>query len=280
MMQESGPSIRERVRERYGRIAALPAAHPGETMPVASCCSGTAGGECCGGGSASSGCSSADGPSGIGYTAEDLKDVPGGANLGLGCGNPTALLSLQPGETVLDLGSGGGVDCFIAAKRVGSGGRVIGVDMTPKMLSRARSNAVAAKISNVEFRLGEIEHLPVADRSVDVVISNCVINLLPDKGEVYREIFRVLRHGGRLALSDVVATRPIPEEARNDPEKWAGCSSGALSVDEVTALLASAGFDHILVELTGRGAVPSSLAAQDALGVVPASIRATRPGPA
>jgi len=179
---------------------------------------------------------------------------------------------------VLDLGSGAGVDCFLAAERVGPTGRVIGVDMTPDMVSRARSLARTNGRANVEFRLGEIEHLPVADASVDVVLSNCVINLVPDKGQVYREAFRVLRPGGRLAVADVLATRPISEEMRNDPERWTSCSSGALTVDEVKDRLRSAGFGSIEVSILGGDPSLESLRAQDEIGVVPGEVRATKPG--
>ena len=184
----------------------------------------------------------------LGYSDADIESVPEGANMGLGCGNPTAIAALQPGETVLDLGSGGGFDCFLAAGRVGAEGRVIGVDMTPEMVSKARKNAEQGGYANVEFRLGEIEHLPVADSSVDVIVSNCVINLSPDKRAVYREAFRVLRPGGRLAISDVVTTAPLPEELRSDPALLAGCVAGAMQVDELEAILHEAGYADIRIE--------------------------------
>jgi len=185
---------------------------------------------------------------------------------------------LRPGDVVLDLGSGAGVDCFLAAAQVGPTGRVIGVDMTAEMVSRARELARTSGRNNVEFRLGEIEHLPVEDASVDVVLSNCVINLAPDKGQVYREAFRVLRPGGRLAVADVLATRPISEEMRKDPDRWASCSSGALTVDEVTDRLRSAGFVSINVVALGGDPSLESLRAQDEIGVVPGEVRATKPG--
>ena len=168
--------------------------------------------------------------------------MPDGSNLGLGCGNPQAIAKLKPGEVVLDLGAGGGFDCFLAARQVGPHGRVIGVDMTPEMVARARENAQKGGFENVEFRLGEIEHLPVADGSVDVILSNCVINLSPDKEQVYREAFRVLKPGGRLAISDVVAIKPIPAEMRNDFEKYSGCVAGALHVQELECILRTTGF--------------------------------------
>jgi ubiquinone/menaquinone biosynthesis C-methylase UbiE len=214
----------------------------------------------------------------LGYTPEELSGLPDGANLGLGCGNPTAILALRPRQVVLDLGSGAGIDCFLASKKVGPKGHVIGVDMTPEMVSKARENARKGGYSNVEFRLGEIEHLPVADRSVDVVVSNCVINLVPDKGPVYREAFRVLRPGGHLAISDVVATRPISEKDRADPSLWSSCSSGALEVRQVKRLLRQAGFKEIDVNLKNLESPPANLRAQATIGVVSAEIRATRPG--
>jgi len=213
----------------------------------------------------------------LGYTPEQLGNLPPGANLGLGCGNPTAILALRPGQTVLDLGSGAGIDCFLAAKQVGARGSVIGVDMTPEMLTKARGNARKGGYRNVDFRLGEIEHLPVGDASIDVVISNCVINLAPDKGIVYREAFRVLRPGGRLAVSDVVATRPITAPERANPSLWSSCSSGALEVRHVKALLRRAGFVDVRVVLKGPDQTPDSLQGQASLGVVSADIQATKP---
>jgi arsenite methyltransferase len=266
--EENEEIMRQAVRGRYAGLAR----HEGAG--------------CCGGSGSSGGCSSS-GPSpretegdccAAGYTAFELATVPEGSNLGLGCGNPSRLVPLRAGEVVLDLGSGAGVDCFLAAERVGPTGRVIGVDMTPEMVSRARSLAGSNGKTNVEFRLGEIEHLPVADASVDVVLSNCVINLAPDKGQVYREAFRVLRPGGRLAVADVLATRSIPDELRKDPERWASCSSGALTRDEVTERLRSAGFESIEVSVLGEDPSAESLRSQADIGVVPGEIRATKPG--
>lgn len=180
-----------------------------------------------------------------GYTPADLASDAAEANLGLGCGNPIALASLRPGEVVLDLGSGAGFDCLLAAERVGETGRVIGVDMTPEMVSRARLTAVRRSIPNVEFRLGEIEHLPLADGSVDVVISNCVVNLVPDKALVYAEAYRVLRKGGRLAIADIVALRPLPGELRSDLSQYVACVAGALEIPVLRRMLAAAGFVDI-----------------------------------
>ncbi|OOZ36361.1 arsenite methyltransferase [Solemya velesiana gill symbiont] len=184
----------------------------------------------------------------LGYSAEELEQVPSGADMGLGCGNPKAIAALKSGEVVVDLGAGGGFDCFLASPEVGNSGRVIGVDMTPDMLSKARSNAVKGRYSNVEFRLGEIEHLPIADNTADVIISNCVINLSPDKAQVFRDAFRVLKPGGRLAISDVVATVELPEEMRNDPQLIAGCMGNASLIDDLTEMMKDAGFCEIRIE--------------------------------
>ncbi|ULO08185.1 arsenite methyltransferase [Paenibacillus sp. 19GGS1-52] len=185
----------------------------------------------------------------LGYSADELQAVPEGANLGLGCGNPGAIADMQAGETVLDLGSGGGFDCFLASRQVGADGHVLGIDMTPEMISRARDNAIKGHFSNTEFRLGEIEHLPVADNTVNAIISNCVINLSPDKQQVFHEAFRVLKPGGRLAISDIVTTAELPPEIKNDMnELYSGCISGASSISEVKVMLQQSGFSNISIE--------------------------------
>jgi ubiquinone/menaquinone biosynthesis C-methylase UbiE len=183
----------------------------------------------------------------IGYSEEEMNAVPEGANLGLGCGNPTALASLKEGERVLDLGSGAGFDCFLAAKKVGKTGKVIGVDMTPEMLDKARGNAKKGKYTNVEFRLGEIKNLPVADNSVDVIISNCVINLAPNKKRVFEEAYRVLAPNGRLMVSDIVLLKELPESIQNNVEAYAGCISGAELKDKYLELIRKAGFEDVKV---------------------------------
>ena len=222
------------VRERYTQVAT------GSVTDEVGCCADDG---CCDGESAS-GTDAATRARQLGYSDEAIGDVAGEANLGLGCGNPTALASLEPGEAVLDLGSGAGFDCFLAAQEVGPSGRVVGVDMTPEMVEKARTNATE-NVDNVEFRLGEIEHLPVADASIDVVISNCVVNLSPDKPQVFREAFRVLRPGGRLAISDVVLTAEVPTEIRADPDSVASCVAGASTIDRLEALLTDAGFVRV-----------------------------------
>lgn len=183
----------------------------------------------------------------LGYSQDDLDAVPDGADMGLGCGNPRAIASIRTGETVLDLGSGGGFDCFLAAAETGDSGKVIGVDMTPTMVSKARVNADKGQYYHVDFRLGEIENLPVADGTVDVIISNCVINLSPDKPRVFSEAFRVLKAGGRLAISDVVASMELPDEVRNDLQLYSGCMAGASLVSELEAILRQTGFTDVRI---------------------------------
>jgi arsenite methyltransferase len=184
----------------------------------------------------------------LGYTPEDLVGVPSGADLGLGCGNPQAIASLRAGEVVVDLGSGAGFDCFLAARRVGREGRVIGIDMTPEMVTKARENGRRVGATNVEFRLGEIEHLPAPDACADVVLSNCVINLSPDKAAVFREAFRVLKPGGRLAISDVVATASMPDALSKSLEAFTGCVAGAASAESLRGFLVEAGFREVQIQ--------------------------------
>lgn len=225
-------SVRQAVREGYGKIA----------QKDGSCCSGVS---CCG----SSTEDSTQLAQYVGYSAEELAKLPEGANMGLSCGNPNALAALRPGEAVLDLGSGGGFDVFIAGRKVGATGRAIGVDMTPEMLAKARKNIGAYRersgLDNVEFRLGEIEHLPVADNSVDVVISNCVINLSPDKAQVWREMARVLKPGGRVAVSDLALFKPPPPEILKMVEALVGCVAGAVLVNETERMAREAGLTQI-----------------------------------
>jgi SAM-dependent methyltransferase len=220
---------RTAVRERYSRVA---------TESSSSCCGGTE--------------PSSEAPSDqsrkIGYSDADLAAVGSDANLGLGCGNPTAIASLEQGDAVLDLGSGDGFDCFLAAREVGTAGCVIGVDMTPEMVETARENIKTNDATNVEFRLGEIEHLPVADESVDVIISNCVVNLSPDKRQVFREAYRVLRPGGRLVISDVVLTTELPADLRSDPASVAACIGGAAPIPALETMLTDVGFTDISIE--------------------------------
>lgn len=222
--------IRKVVRKGYGKIA----------KQDSSCCA--PGKTCCGSTDLAQ-----DISKNIGYTEEELKTVPEGANLGLGCGNPVALASLKEGETVLDLGSGAGFDCFLAAGRVGGSGRVIGVDMTPEMVEKARGNAVKGNYTNVEFRLGEIENLPAADNSVDAVISNCVINLSPEKRRVFIEAFRVLKPGGRLMVSDIVLLKELLDVVKNSIEAYVGCLSGAALKDEYIRTIKAAGFEDVRI---------------------------------
>jgi SAM-dependent methyltransferase len=226
---------KELVRARYGSIAAA--------ADAAGCCAPAAE-ACCGQASPSD-----DKARRMGYSEAELGAAPEGANLGLGCGNPQAIAALKPGETVIDLGSGAGFDCFLASQQVGVHGRVIGVDMTHEMLAKARANAAKIGATNVEFRLGEIEHLPVADNIADAVMSNCVINLVPDKAQVYREAFRVLKPGGRLAISDVVNIVPLPAALSADPTLLCGCIGGAAPARQVEAWLAESGFVDVRVSV-------------------------------
>jgi SAM-dependent methyltransferase len=242
--------IRQAVRERYGKIANARSVVSG-ISPGVSCCgdSETAAGKnsaaaCCGG---AADVTSEQMSALMGYSQQDLSGVPDGANMGLGCGNPVALASLQAGETVVDLGSGGGFDCFLAAKQVGDTGRVIGIDMTPDMLTKARAIAEKIQAENVEFRLGEIEHLPVADNSADIIMSNCVINLSPDKLSVYRDAYRILKPGGRLAISDIVALGPLPPEIQQNLALVSACVGGAATIDDTRDMLAHAGFENIKI---------------------------------
>ncbi len=235
-------TLREQVRSGYAEIAKK-GVWLEDPERAGGCCD-TAGG-CCGG----STLTAEELASQLGYTVEELKALPEGSNMGLSCGNPTAIAALREGEVVLDLGSGGGFDCFVAGPKVGSTGRIIGVDMTPAMLDKARRNTAVYEertgLKNVEFRLGEIEHLPVADNSVDVVISNCVLNLSPDKAQVWREIYRVLKPGGRGAVSDLALTKPLPEQAMVVIGALVGCVSGAVLIDDTGSQMKSAGFKEI-----------------------------------
>jgi arsenite methyltransferase len=218
--------IKKIVRQKYGELA----------RTERSCCAADDTASCCSPDSVSKE---------IGYEDDELNAVPQGANLGLGCGNPVAIASLKEGETVLDIGSGAGFDCFLAANKVGKKGRVIGVDMTPEMIEKARQNAKKGSYGNVEFRLGEIENLPAADNSVDVVISNCVINLAPDKMRVFKEAFRVLRPGGRFMISDLVLARELPSAVRESVQAYVGCVAGAVMKEEYLATIRAAGFHEI-----------------------------------
>jgi ubiquinone/menaquinone biosynthesis C-methylase UbiE len=204
----------------------------------------------------------------IGYTKEELKSVPEGAVLGLGCGNPVALASLKEGETVVDLGSGGGLDCFIASKKVGEKGNVIGVDMTPEMVDKARENLRKGKQKNVEFRLGEIENLPVADNTADIIISNCVINLSPDKKRVFEEAFRVLKPGGRMMISDIVLLKELPEAIKRNAEAYISCVSGAIKKDRYIRLIENAGFQKVKVVEEAHFAIDEILSDPDARAVM------------
>ena len=257
--------IRTVVREKYGAIA------EGAKVGAGGCC----GSEC--------GCGSGDVLSQIGYSSEQAAAIPDGADLGLGCGNPLQHAAVKPGETVLDLGSGAGIDCFLAAREVGPTGHVIGVDMTPPMLEKARANLARSALKNVEFRLGEIEHLPVADASVDVIISNCVVNLSPDKPQVFREALRVLRPGGRLLISDLVLTRPLTPEAQKNVDLYVGCVASASLKHDYLQMMREAGFKNVEVVSESAYAVGSeelreSSPERDAFNsVVSIKVRASKP---
>ena len=225
--------IKKAVRKSYGQIA--------KSKNACSCWHPSS---CCGTGAPPT---PDDTSANLGYSMEEIAKGPENANMGLGCGNPQAIASLQVGETVIDLGSGGGFDCFLAAKTVGENGQIIGVDMTPEMISKARANAAKGGYDNVDFRLGEIENLPVSDSSVDVVISNCVINLSTDKEKVYREAFRVLRSGGRLAIMDIVVTAELPGEIRENISLYTGCVAGAQQIDNLEQIIEKAGFKDISI---------------------------------
>ncbi len=239
-----GEAIRECVREGYSKIAKM-GVFTTPTGDSSSCCGG---GGCCG----SSALDVTELVKNIGYTDSELSAVPESANMGLSCGNPTAIASLREGETVLDLGSGGGFDVFVAGPKVGASGKVIGIDMTPDMISKARRDmAIYMKhtgLSNVEFRLGEIEHLPVADASIDVVISNCVLNLSPNKPQVWQEISRVLRPGGRVAISDLALLKPLPSEIVQMVEALIGCVAGAMLISDIEAVMKATGLSEIQLE--------------------------------
>ena len=248
-MSVKDDKIKKHVRDRYARAA-----------KTGSSCCGSVSSPCCGG---QSDVSQGQASQMVGYSPEELAAVPEDANLGLGCGNPTALAGLKAGETVLDLGSGAGIDCFLAAKKVGPSGRVIGVDMTAEMIDRARENARKNGIANVEFRLGEIENLPVADGTVDVILSNCVINLSTDKPRVFREAFRVLRPGGRMMVSDLALKKPLPKAIRDSVEAYVACIAGAMVKDEYLGAIRDAGFKD--VETVSEKTFPAELVLDDSL---------------
>lgn len=230
--------VRTAVRESYGEVARKSAQEGG-----GGCCGGSTG--CCAVPASAAGGASSQ----MGYTQEELASLPEGANLGLGCGNPQAIAALREGEVVVDLGSGAGIDCFLAAHRVGPTGKAIGVDMTPDMVTSARRHARDNFFENVDFRLGEIENLPIADGAADVIMSNCVINLSPEKEQVFREAYRILKPGGRLAISDVVATAEIPESVRKSVEMLTGCIAGAAQVTDIERMLKAAGFSRVEVRV-------------------------------
>lgn len=246
-MKMKKEEIKKKVRERYARMAS------GKD----SCCRVS---PC---GCDETGLNERSGSLRVGYTKEDLAKVPDESNLGLGCGNPAAVASLKEGETVLDLGAGAGIDCFLAGNKVGPSGRVIGVDMTPEMVDRARENARKNSYSNVEFRLGEIEHLPAADNSVDVIISNCVINLSPEKDRVFQEAFRVLKPGGRMLVSDLVLSKPLPEALRESAEVYTACLAGAMLKEDYLREIRAAGFGK--VEVVSQSSFPADFVLEGSL---------------
>jgi SAM-dependent methyltransferase len=227
--------VRQTVRDRYGKLATASPCGCGSSLTLSCCAGSPAAADTMG--------------QRIGYSPDELDGLTDGANMGLGCGNPSAIGKMKPGETVLDLGSGGGIDCFLAAKAVGDSGRVIGVDMTAEMVSKARENAEKVGTKNVEFRLGEIEHLPVADAEVNVILSNCVINLSPEKEKVFREAYRVLKSGGRLAISDVVSIAPLPEKLKEEAAMLTGCVVGAEPVERLEVMLKNSGFININIQV-------------------------------
>ena len=255
--------IKSAVRDAYSKVAKREISIP--LNPLKCCCT--------------KGDLSHDISRAVGYNEQELASVPEGANLGLGCGNPTALASLKEGETVLDLGSGAGFDCFLAANAVGAAGHVIGVDMTPEMIEKARANARKGSYSNVDFRLGELEHLPAADNSVDVIISNCVINLTPDKAAVFREAFRVLKPGGRLAVSDMVLLKELPDVVKQSVAAYVGCLSGAIMKNAYVATIRAAGFDDVrMIEessfpLDYMASDPSAQEIRDSINLPPDELR-------
>lgn len=265
-------SLRQAVRDRYGATARAATAGEGS-----GCCAPSSSSGCCPPVPIQSTL--------LGYSAAETAAVPEGADLGLGCGNPQAIAALKPGETVLDLGSGAGFDCFLASRQIGETGRVIGVDMTPEMLTKARRNAEvhaeAVGYCNVKFRLGEIENLPLADGSVDVIISNCVINLSPDKARVFAEAFRVLKPGGRLAISDIVATAELPEDLKSDLSLYTGCMAGAARICALEHMLRGTGFEQVRVSPKdeSRGFIRDWAPGTPVTAyLVSASIEANKPG--
>ncbi len=235
MDQKQADEIRQNVRESYSQVAE--ASNSGDSCGTQSSCCGVS----------DDAAINTLVSTRLGYSEGDLNNVPEGADMGLGCGNPRAIASIKPGETILDLGSGGGFDCFLAAVETGEKGHVIGIDMTPTMISKARANAVKGKYQQVEFRLGEVEHMPVADDVIDVIISNCVINLSPDKQQVFSEAFRILKPGGRLAISDVVASAELPDTIKNDLALYSGCMSGASLISELQNILENCGYEQIKI---------------------------------